>query len=116
MTVCDAPTESGRDELIQALESRLLPQSIADSQASLCIGLTPTPLPEDAPSYAPRPMDLSRRVLLLSFFSGEPGAALREWAETLSAAIEAEGLGELRLAASFIPTIAGTDRYADELW
>lgn len=116
ITFFEASRESGRDALLAALEDRMLPASIGGSKASICIGLTPTPLPEDAPSYVKRPEGLDRRVLLLSFFSGEPGAALREWTQRLASDVEAESLGRLELAAPFIPTVPGTDRYADDLW
>jgi hypothetical protein len=116
MTIFDAPSAGTRNEMTGALEERFLPDSISRSGASLCIGLTPTPLPDDAPSYVERPEGLDRRVLLLSFFSGDPGAALETWSASLADALESERLGRLRLAAPFIPTIAGTDRYADELW
>jgi hypothetical protein len=116
MTIFDAASDGRRDEMMNALEERLLPESIAGSEVSLCVGLTPTPLPDDAPSYVERETGLERRVLLLSFFSGEPGAALETWTRSLADALESEGLAKLRLAAAFIPTIPGTDRYADELW
>jgi len=116
MSIFDAPSAGVRDELMSALEQRLLPQSIAGSEASLCIALTPTPLPDDAPSYVERPEGLDRRVLLLSFYAGNPGAAVETWTRSLADRLESEGLAKLRLAAPFIPTIPGTDRYADELW
>jgi hypothetical protein len=116
LSMLRAPSEAARAELLEALESRLLPTSLAGSAISLCAALTPTPLPDDAPSYVERPGDLDRRVLLVSFYSGSPIGTMREWTRGLVEAVEREGLGSLELAAPFIPTIAGTDRYADELW
>jgi hypothetical protein len=116
MTMIDAPSENAREALIESLESEKLAGSIEGSGASITIGWTPTPLPDDAPSYVERDTSLDRRLMLLSFFPREPGAALRAWSESLAAALEKDGLGELRLSAAFIPTIPGTDRYADELW
>ena len=116
ISIFDARSAGVRDELMTALEQRLLPESIAASKASLCLVLTPTPLPDDAPSYVERPEGLDRRLLLLSFFEGNPGAAVETWMGSLADTLESDGLAKLRLAAPFIPTIPGTDRYADELW
>ena len=116
MTFLVAPTEAARADLLEALEARLLPESLAQSEASLCLALTPTLLPDDAPSYVERPEGLDRRVLLVSFFSGAPQGVMRSWTEGLVKGLEAEGLARLEFAAPFIPTIPGSDRYADELW
>lgn len=116
LMIFDAPTDARRAALSTALRDRLLPETIVESKAALSIGLTPTPLPDDAPEYVERPAGIDARVLLLCFFPDAPGAALRAWAARLAGAVEADGLGRLRLAAPFIPTIPGTDRYADELW
>jgi hypothetical protein len=120
MTFLEAPTSSARAALLAAMENRLLPDSLAApgdaSGVELCIGLTPLPLPAQAPSDIEREEGLDRSVLLLSFLRDEPAGAFRNWTQRLAALLGAEGLAELRLAAPFIPTIPGTDRYADELW
>lgn len=116
LTLLQAPTEAARRDLLEALQDRLLPETLADSAASLCIAFTPTPLPDDAPAYVKRPEGLERRVLLLSFFPEAVPGALRSWTEALVDRLDREGLASLEVAAPFIPTIPGTDRYADELW
>jgi hypothetical protein len=116
MTMLQAPSDAARADLLEALESRLLPETLAGSEVSLSIALTPTPLPDDAPSYVVRPTGEEARVLLLSFFADAPVPAMRDWTRRLVERVEGEGLGRLELAAPFIPTIPGSDRYSDELW
>ncbi len=69
------------------------------------------------------PMDLGSgpgtraRSLQLMFLSTDPrdGDAWQR-VRDYAAALEASGLATVRLAAPFIPTIFGTDTYADQLW
>jgi len=116
MTLIAATNDDARDELVRALEVHLLPELLEGSEASLCIGFTPTSLPDDAPSYVKRPEGLAQRVLLLNFYSGDSGPAHRAFTTSIVRLLEEAGLGRLELAAPFIPTIPGTDEYADELW
>lgn len=116
VSLFQAPTDASTPDLLQALEERILPGSMTESGASLCLGMTPRPLPEDVPAYIERSDGGGRRVMLLSFFREAPFGTMRDWTEGIVDALRAEGLGRLELAAPFIPTIPGTDRYADELW
>ena len=67
------------------------------------------------------PMDLGSgpggpdRSLLLGFFDQTPTTA---WPALVQACatLEDAGVGTVRLAAPFVPTIPGTDTYTDELW
>jgi hypothetical protein len=55
------------------------------------------------------------RTMQLLFLESDPEDAwqiVREHCE----AIDASGLGTVTLAAGFVPTVVGTDRYTDELW
>lgn len=116
LTLLQAPTEELREELLEALEKRILPDTLLESEVALCLAMTPTPLPDEVPSYVERPESLGLRVLLLSFFPSPPFGSMRDWTEQLVERLRGEGLGRLEIAAPFIPTIPGTDRYADELW
>jgi hypothetical protein len=116
LTMWAAPTVDSVDALSDALENRLLPESMARSGPSLCLGLRPVPLPADSPAHVELPEDFDRRILVVSFFENDPAESMRSWTEGLVSRIEGEGLGRLLLSAPFIPTIPGTDRYADELW
>ena len=55
------------------------------------------------------------RSMQLLFLTSEPTAM---WArvQDYAARIDESGLGTVRLAAPFIPTIPGTDEYTDQLW
>lgn len=75
--------------------------------------------PKDGEMRAP--MDLGSgpggpdRSMLLGFLDQPPVEA---WSAVAAAcaALEDAGIGTVRLAAPFLPTIPGTDTYADQLW
>ena len=56
-----------------------------------------------------------QRSMQLCFLDEEPAASW-DRIRTYAAAVEASGLATVALAAPFIPTIVGTDTYADQLW
>lgn len=93
-----------------------LPGALACTKASMCIALDPIPLPDDAPSYVPRPAGLDRRSLFLYFLDSSPLSCWSEFLSEHGELLASQGLGEVTYAAPFIPTIPGSDRYADELW
>jgi len=63
----------------------------------------------------PDPADLENRTLLLAFLETEPQTAWPGFAADLDRALTESGLGRVIHAASFIPTVPGTDKYIDEL-
>ena len=116
LTIWEAPTDESVSKLASVLEERLLPESIAGGGPSLCLGLDPVPLPAESPAFVDIPEGFHRRILVVSFFPEDPAASMKEWTRGVSSGVEEAGLGRLLLSAPFIPTIPGTDRYADELW
>ena len=86
------------------------------SPVALCLGLDPIPLPDDAPAYVERPVALERRSLHVFFLDEDPVRGWEAFFGGLNRSLAASGLGGVIWAAPFIPTIPGTDRYADELW
>lgn len=92
-----------------------LPRALPGSPVALCLGLEPMPLPPEVPAYIPRPPDLERRSLLAYFVEGDPRECWREFFEPQARLLAGSGLGSVSLAAPFIPTLPGSDRYADEL-
>jgi hypothetical protein len=92
-----------------------LPRALAGTPVAMCLGLEPMPLPPEVPAYIPRPQGLERRALLVSFVEADPRHCWREVFEPQQRLLAATGLGSVSLAAPFIPTIPGTDRYADDL-
>ena len=89
---------------------------LAGTPAALCLGLEPEPLPDDAPAYVLRPPGLERRSLQMFFLQSDPRECWDELFGAQDAWLRDAGLGQVSYAAPFIPTIPGTDRYADELW
>jgi hypothetical protein len=77
---------------------------------------SPLPIGDDMPAYVERPKNLERRVLLFTFYPEDPAKTMPAWTRRIAEQIEKAGLGRLLLSAPFIPTIAGTDRYVDEIW
>lgn len=101
------------------LEARLrdvhLPAVLEGSEAGLVIGWEPLPLQVDVPGVA-RSESEDRRVLLIWFTDAPPDEC---WRSTVGAArqrIEAADHGTVVASIPFIPTIPGTDTYADRLW
>ncbi|MCG8588211.1 MAG: hypothetical protein MJE66_02895 [Proteobacteria bacterium] len=115
MMVDRAPGVSA-EELDRWYRQEYLPATLPGSEAALCIALDPVPLPDDAPAYVPRPPGLDRRCLHLYFLDREPAECWKALFASHGERIASLGLGEVTYAAPFIPTIPGTDRYADELW
>jgi hypothetical protein len=106
-------------ELDRWYQQEHLPSAMPKTPAALCIGFDPLPLPADAPAYipgVPEPDELGRRCLQLWFLDRSPLCCWSELFAGHAALLRSQGLGELRFAAPFVPTIPGSDRYADELW
>jgi hypothetical protein len=56
-----------------------------------------------------------QRTMQLVFLDEAPAAHWQRFVD-YAAAVDASGLATVTLAAPFIPTIPGTDTYADQLW
>lgn len=69
----------------------------------------------DAPMELGSGPGTRQRSLQMLFIAGEPGDEMSRVSSYCSA-IEAAGIGQVRLVAPFIPTIPGTDTYTDQLW
>jgi len=116
LTLFEASESAGREKLAQALQDGMIRDSLAASGPSLCLATEPLPIGDDMPAYVERPKGLDRRILLFTFYPEDPDKAMPAWTRRLTDQIEKAGLGRLLFSAPFIPTIPGTDRYADELW
>ncbi len=79
------------------------------------LGFAPIPLPADAPVTQQGLDRLDGCVLNLSFTTASPDTW---WDEQRAAAddLARKGIGEVLWTAPFVPTVPGTDRYADQLW
>ena len=86
------------------------------SGAGACLSFSPLPLLADAPGDVPRTEGADRRFLDLFFLEDEPFGAWDDAFGGFGEAFEKSGLGRVLWASPFVPTIPGTDTYADELW
>ena len=102
-------------ELERFYREKRLPKLLAGSPAAMCLFLQPQPLPAGAPASVRRPPGIERRILLLYFLETDPHESWSLFAAE-GEAIAATGLGAVSYAAPFVPTVPGSDRYADELW
>jgi hypothetical protein len=115
LEVIDADRESGREALIDWLKSERVPAALAGSDVSMCLFFQPTPLPADKMPYVKDVEGVNDRLTLLWFTEGDPTASWERIFAHSGDLVAASGLGRLELAAPFIPTLPGTDRYVDEL-
>ena len=83
--------------------------------APLCLSFAPVELPEESPAYTPRPAGFERRSLEIYLLEEDPRACWETLFAQQDAAFENAGMGEVSFAAGFIPTVPGSDRYADEV-
>ncbi len=93
-----------------------LPALLPGTPAARCLAFEALPLPEGAPADTPQSPDAEGRVLQLYFLEADPRKCWDELFAPHGELLQSLGLGVVSLAAPFIPTIPGLDRYADELW
>ncbi|MEU2514841.1 hypothetical protein [Streptomyces syringium] len=115
LEVIDANGLREREELLRWLSVERLPERLAGSPAAMVTVFRPTPLPGDRMSYVPQVEGVDTRLTLLWFLERDPRVCWEEHFAGGGADVERTGLGRLELAAPFIPTVPGTDRYVDEL-
>jgi hypothetical protein len=114
LQVVDAAEAGGREDLVRWLTSEHLPAVLAGSPAAMCLLFRQLPLPTKV-SYVADVLGLERRVTLLWFTEAHPAACWDDVFAAQGPAVAATGLGRVELAAPFIPTLPGTDRYVDQL-
>ena len=109
VAVIGEPTEgTSLDEVDAWFASRPLPGDVLAA-------FTPVPLYDDAPSDVPRDTAVDR-FLHLYFVDDD---VLDTWDDRfapIGKELEASGRGRVLFASPFLPTVPGTDTYADELW
>ncbi|MEV6775402.1 hypothetical protein [Streptomyces syringium] len=115
LEVIDANGPREREELLRWLSAERLPERLTGSPAAMVTVFRPTPLPGDRMSYVPQVEGVDTRLTLLWFLERDPRVCWEEHFAGCGADVERTGLGRVELAAPFIPTVPGTDRYVDEL-
>lgn len=106
------------DELRQGLAGKHLPSLLAGSEIEIASSWTPS-VPDEGPRDVP--MDLGSpaggadRLVQLLFVGADVAGAVSQ-VRTYTDAVESDRLARLRLAAPFLRTVVGTDKYVDRLW
>jgi hypothetical protein len=112
----DANPDVGRDGAGEWFRSEVLPDLFAKTPVDQCISWTPQPLLGNAPSDVPRAEASDSRFMQLYFLRERPDAVWDKTFADLGDRMRDAGVGELRFASPWIPTIPGTDTYTDQLW
>ncbi|HEY7136925.1 MAG TPA: hypothetical protein VIB48_17855 [Acidimicrobiia bacterium] len=115
LEVVDGAEGVTRDRLWTWLREERIPAVLGGSRVAMCLAFAPMPLPEDKMSYVEDVPGLERRLTLLWLTEVDPREVWADRFASGGAAVAAAGLGRVELAAPFIPTVPGTDRYVDEL-
>jgi len=92
-----------------------LPKLLPGSPIALTLSLSQLALPADSPVYTPPPTDLAQRCLEIYFLDQDPREGWDSFFAPLGRSFADAGMGEVSFAGGFIPTIPGSDRYADEV-
>jgi hypothetical protein len=109
VAVIGEPTEgTSLDEVDAWFASRPLPGDVLAA-------FTPVPLYDDAPSDVPRDTAVDR-FLHLYFVDDDVLDVWDDRFAPIGKELEASGLGRVLFASPFLPTVPGTDTYADQLW
>jgi len=95
-----------------AVADRLAP---LEGSAAMRLSFRPVPIPDDAPPDIPRVKEDRFRFLHLYFVDRDPAEVWGDEFAGMEKELEVAG-ATLLWAGPFIPTIPGTDTYADQLW
>jgi len=112
--VYDAGADQDPAALTAWLKEKHLPGKLEGSPIALAMVFEPMPLPGTTPTYVKPVEGVGKRITVLYFREQEPAGAWDLCTDD-GAAADVSGLGRLEFAAPFIPTLPGTDKYADEL-
>ncbi len=104
------------EQLGQWLRAEHLPDLLPGTAGDLVAAFVPLPLLIDAPGDVPRQDPTDRRTLLLWFLHAHPALAWDRVIGEHRRRLEHAGMGTVRAALPFIPTVPGTDTYTDQLW
>jgi len=115
LVLSERPEGVGREARERWLREEYLQQTLPGSSTALCLSLELLALPETSPVYVPPDEGADRRALEIFFLDRTPDAVWAEEFEGFGDAQQAAGMGTVSLAAGFIPTLPGTDRYVDEV-
>jgi 2-hydroxychromene-2-carboxylate isomerase len=111
--------ERSRDVAMADFEAWLLGEylhkAIAGSPTAMALAFAPKPKAHWWPKAAPEVAGIGERLLVSFFSEQDPRACWRPSFAGVGADVAASGKGRALLVAPFIPVVAGSDRYCDEL-
>lgn len=103
-------------ELATWLTAEHLPATFAGTPVAQAVAFTPRPKEPWWPAAAPEVPGVGERIVVAAFVEGDIGALWDELFAGFGDVLAATGRARCLLAAPFLPTVPGTDGYADELW
>ena len=92
-----------------------LPSTLPGSSVGVCLSLDLLQLPESSPAYVPPDEGADRRGLEIYFLDETPDAVWQREFAGFGEAQERAGMGRVSMAAGFLPTLPGTDRFVDQV-
>lgn len=116
LEVVDSVDGVAREDLDHWLEREYQPRLVGEgSPVMMSMRFEPIPMPGGGAATVENTAGLDRRVTLLHFLDQDPRECWDDWFVGNGEKIDEGGRGTMALAAPFIPTIPGTDIYADQL-
>ena len=112
--------ERAPDATLDALGDRLFDEHLArtmpGSPVALAVAFTPRPKEAWWPAAYPEVEGVGDRLFVVCFTETDPRDCWDSHFAGLGDALDASGVGRIRLAAPFVPCLVGTDTHADTLW
>ncbi len=115
VAIGEAAADVGRDGLDAWMRETSLPALHDDGPVAMTLAFSGIPLLVEAEGVERSTGD-ELRFLHLSFVETDPAEVWEERFAPRPAAVEDAGVGRILWQGPFIPTVPGTDRYAEELW
>lgn len=116
LLVVEREPDATLDQLGDWLLDLHLAPRLAGTPVALAVAFTPRPKEPWWPAAYPEVEGVGERLFVVAFTESDPRDAWDALFAGIGDALAASGTGRLLLAAPFVPCLAGTDTYSDELW
>ena len=110
-----APGDGATPDDVDAWFDTTLPDWLEDSPVATVSSWSYIPLTDTKPDFVPTDPDAERRTLQLHFLEVDPLTCWGRY-QDLADRLAGSGVATLALAAPFVATEVGTNRYTDQLW